>query len=242
MGLIPHPVRGKQKSADICRAFIAGARNEGAGAVFYGIDAHNIGIFHAHRETGAPFYYIDNAYFDATRGRRFRVTKNALQHSGLGSTTGERFAALNLKIAPWKAAGEHIVICPQSNAFMRDVIGYSGDWLSETIGELLKITTRALRVREWTRDKTSASRSLPQDLLGAWCLVTHSSASAITALLSGVPVVCEAGAARSMSIQLKEIEEPVVPPDRDRFFGVLADNEFTLSEMESGYAWRMIER
>jgi hypothetical protein len=240
MGLVAYPVRGKQKSVDICNAFIAGARDARDGAVFYGVNASNVSVLQSRQKSGAPFYYIDNAYFDATRGRRFRVTKNAIQHSGLGESTGERFAALNLSIAPWHATGEHIVVCPQSSPFMHDVIGYSGDWLSQTIAKLLKVTTRSLRVREWNRDKIAAARSLPEDLLNAWCLVTHSSAAAVTALLHGVPVVSEAGAAACMSIQIKEIEEPVVPPDRERFFGVLADNEFTLTEMESGYAWRMI--
>jgi hypothetical protein len=76
-------------------------------------------------------------------------------------------------------------------------------------------------------------------------VVTWSSASAITALLEGVPAISESGAANAITGDLtaENVANPRRPSIEDRaaFAGVLADNEFTLDEYRDGTAWRWLE-
>ena len=71
--------------------------------MFYGIDTANEQVWRDAKASGQDWYYADNAFFDATRGTYFRVGKNRLQHSGNGTSTGERFHRLKLQVMPWRA-------------------------------------------------------------------------------------------------------------------------------------------
>lgn len=258
--VIAYPVANKQKSIDICRAFVAGcggvvvrnaARLEGdAPAFFYGVDASNVHLWEQVRREGRDFYYCDNSYFDATRQTYFRVTKNRVQHSGEGSSTGARFAALNIPIELTRhEPNGHIVFCPQSDWFMRTIVDYGpepGAWLRDARAHFLMAEPkREQRVRHWEPDKAKLARSLPDDLVGAWALVTHSSAAAVTALLSGVPVFCSLQcAAFSLSSFVDENGRAVLAhweeSSRRAWAGVLADNQWTLDEMRSGQCWESV--
>ena len=237
-----YPVLGKQKSVDLCRAFVEGAllHDQSANfAVFYGVDDSNMKEWQWTLAGERDWYYIDNSYFDETRGTHFRITKNAVQHSGVGVSTGDRIPA---KIRPWRKDGNHIVVCPQSDDFMKRIALYNGDWLRDTEMALRKLTVRPLRVRPWDRNKAALSKTLVDDLRGAWALVTYSSAAAITAICEGVPTISKAGAAACMGSDLATIENPKIHNDRQRFLGVLADNQFTIEEMRRGFAWKWLAR
>jgi hypothetical protein len=241
MGLTAHPVAGKQKSADICWAFLDGCPDKRAvGAVFYGVNHTNLDAWRKVQAAGLPFYYIDNSFFDAVRGQQFRIAKNAVQmRVGDQQTDGKRFAALGLVPREWQdvGPGAHWVVCPQSEAFMRDIIGVKHDWLRYyyALG-----TARPLRIRAWDRDKTRASGTLQDDLEGAWGLVTHSSAAAVEALLHGVcPIVSKHSAVHGLAYRAALSAEG---DDRLRAFGVLADNQWTLDEIREGKAWQWLNR
>lgn len=237
-----YPVLGKAKSRDICAAFIEGAPQDAKGSVFYGVDQTNIRHWQRVSRSGEPYWYCDNSFFDKTRGTHFRIGRNCVQHDGQGRSQGERFKALALEIKPWRTEGEHIVICPQSDSFMREVAEYQGDWLSDVVGTIALVSNRSLVVRNWARDKPKLQATLARDLVGAWMLVTYSSAAAIQALLAGIPVSAIGGAARWAGTDPLAIETPFYPEDRERFFGVLADNQFTIDEMRDGTAWNLLNR
>lgn len=233
-----YPVAGKQKSADICAAFIRGAP-QNDGDVFYGVDESNLVAWRA----SVDYWYIDNSFFDSTRGTHYRVTHNDLQPSGVGATDGKRFDALNIEIKPWREAGEHVVICPQSMSYMRMIAGYEGDWLSQIRKELRTATHRELRVRPWNRDKARLASTLHADLRNSWALVTYSSAAAISAVLCGIPVVVTGpNAAKPMGGgRPADIERVGKPEHRRMWASVLADAQFTLEEMRSGLAWETLQ-
>lgn len=249
MALTCYPVAGKKKSFDICLAFaqgaggqIAGLLREGA-AFFYGVDDSNLETWRRVRELGREFFYCDNAYFDGTRQAYFRVTRSALQHSGAGESDGKRLAKLGVTIKPWRAAGEHVLVCPQSHHFMRTVVGVEGDWQAETMAKLATLTDRPVRLRAWSADKGKLAATLEQDLANAHVLVTWSSAAAITAILAGVPaIVLGQSAAQPMAgTSLEQLENPPTPDGREGWAGVLADNQWTLDEMRAGVAWRALQ-
>jgi hypothetical protein len=230
------PVAGKQKSTDICRAFIAGAPESAEGSVFYGVNETNCEAWH---RADGDRWYIDNAYFDTTRQTYFRITKNATQHSGLGKSDGMRFRSLGIPINPWRK-GSHIVVVQQSESFMRHVAKYYSDYVADAIVKLSDLTDRSILVRLWNRNKHQAGESLLDDLRGAHALVTHSSAAAVTALLEGVPVAVDrTSAAYPMAGSIDDIES-LPRLDRENWAGVLADNQWTLDEMRNGTAWLML--
>ncbi len=251
--LTAYPVAGKAKSWEICEAFVRGC----GGAVargctsllpgpsfFYGVDDSNEHLWReARADLGREWFYCDNSYFDSARGTFFRVTKNRLQHPGTGQSTGERFASLGIEVKPWRSGGDHVVVCPQSEHFMHRIAGYQGDWLKDAVWTLKNTTPRAVRVRSWDRDKKRAASTLQADLDGAYALATWSSAAAVTALIEGVPVVVQGKdcAAKAMSGELDRIEALPKPDDRERWAGVLADNQWSLDEFARGDAWKALQ-
>ena len=190
---------------------------------------------------GRDWYYLDNAYFDAARERYFRVTKNGLQHAGEGVSDGARWTALGLRIAPWRAPGRRVVVCPSSPEFMRVVQGWTQDWTAWAVDRLTAMTRRE-RVVRTKRD----ARPLAEDLQDAWAVVAHTSCSALEALLAGVPVFVtgESPARHVGKTELAAIETPTRPMHgaRLKVMQVLADNQWTLEEISRGHAWQVLNR
>lgn len=258
--VVGYATPGKEKSASILEAFCAGADRCGAGgrvvreapprllagaAAFYGVTPATQHLWLQARREQREWYYIDNAYFDKWRQVYFRVTRGALQHHGLGRSDGRRYARLGIQVRSWRApgAGRHVLLCPQSDEFMRTCALRQGDWVSDTIAELKQHTRRELRVRPWNGNKKAWYATLPDDLANCWALVTYSSASAITALLEGIPAFCTALDCISGPVTeraLSSIERPRYPVNRESWARVVADNQWTLDEMRSGLCWKMI--
>ena len=198
MGLIAHPVAGKQKAIDICEAFIAGAPKTATGHVFYGVDQSNADAWHGAKGRGEPWYYIDNAYFDCVRGKQYRVTKNAIQlrRAGEQVSDGKRFAALHQEIKPWSVStnGGSYLLIEQSPGFMR-VVAQDPMWLDRTHHDLERNSRRPTVLRPWSPNKPKVQQTLQEALRGANMLITYSSAAAVMALLEGVPVLVSAASA-----------------------------------------------
>jgi hypothetical protein len=243
MALTACPVVGKRKSAEICAAFIAGAPRKAEGRVFYGITETNREAWVEARRDSAPYFYIDNAYFDKARGSYFRITLGRVQCTGLGLSDCRRFDALGISIQPWRSTRSRIVlICSQSAEFYVNVLdGGGADW-APSVAALLGESGFVPKVRAWDRDKAKLAATLGADLADACALVTWSSAAAITAVLAGVPIVAGESAAAPMAGSLLELIENRLPrrDDRRQWAGVLADNQWTLAEMRDGTAWRML--
>ena len=227
--ILAHPIPGKQKSADICAAFIAGAPASATGHVFYGVNETNLAAYRKAKASGEPVYVIDNSAFDCVRGVQFRVTKNRYHHDGLGKSDGARFSLLGLTPAEPKHRAGVALLVEQSPSFMRCVAG-DAEWLEKYRHGLWGASMRPWVWRGWQRDKKRAMSTLAEDLARARLTVTHSSAAAVESLLAGVPVLVS----------------PLSPcygvtmDDRLRLFGVLADNQFTLTEMKDGTCWKAL--
>lgn len=203
--------------------------------MFYGVRQPWQHLWLQAKAEGRDWLYGDNAYFDCARERYFRITRNAIQHTGDGASDGRRFRELGLMPQVWQRDGTEILICRQSDEFMRVVAGRP-DWFADTYAALRRITDRPVVVRE--KDDT---KPLQAALRRAWAVVTWSSACAIQAVLAGVPVVCDAAcAAAPFGTPLDEIEKPRRLEGRTRWASVLADNQWTLDELRDGTAWRAL--
>ncbi len=191
------------------------------------------------RSEGRDFWYGDHAYFK--RFRFYRITRNALQHSGKGEADASRFARLGITIEPWKT-GRHVLVCPPDRKYARCIGMDEKAWLAGTLATLRRHTDRPIRIRK----REGAERnpvSLADDLKGAHALVTHHSNAAVEALCMGIPIFVTAEcAARGMAeTDLTKIESPRYPDDRLRWASVLAANQWTLPEMRQGRAWRALQ-
>lgn len=230
--LTAHPVRGKAKSERLCAAFVRGAPRHAVGDVFYGVTAGNAAEWHRRR---GDWYYIDNSYFDATRGWRFRVTKNRLQvRASELASDGKRFAEINRPVEDLQInEGGHVLVLEQSDAFLELMDG--AGWLARETQRWLELSV-PVRARSWSRNKAEQLRSLPDDLKGASYVVTHTSAGAVEASLRGIRIcVSDQHALAGMVCSRDRALD-----QRHRFLSVLADHEFTLDELEDGTAWRRL--
>ncbi|MBX3603207.1 MAG: hypothetical protein KF863_21510 [Rubrivivax sp.] len=240
------PVPGKEKSRLLCKAFAAGAPAGARGTVFFGTEGVMDLWQQARRNVASePFFYLDNSYFDRCRGTYFRVTKNALQVDPTGKASdGSRFAKLGINVRPWrKQIGTELLLCPQSDLFMKTVFGRPFDWAADVLQRLdFMGNPHPVRVRPWNRDKPAVAVKLLADLPNIRTLITHSSASAITAMLEGVPAISEAGAAHTLTGPLTHASliDPPRPDGRLEFAQILADHQFTLDEFRDGTAWRRL--
>jgi hypothetical protein len=237
--LTAHPVKGKQKSVDICAAFIASVPADAKGHVFYGVNETNVEAWNAIRAAGEDWYYIDNSYFDATRGVQFRVTKNAVQISppriAESVSDGQRWGKLGVKLQPWRTSGDKILICPQSPNFMKVVVGYKGDYAADMKAFMkTRFPRRDVSIRTWNSDKLALAKGLVAALYDVHLVVTHSSAAAITALIHGVDVHCDLSASASYINHR--------PDKRPHLMQVLADNQWSLDELKQGKAWQWLNR
>lgn len=239
-----YPIPGKDKARILCEAFAGGCGAsiayappsllDGA-AVFYGVRPAVAHLWHQAQSEGRDWYYIDNSYFDCCREKYFRITKNAVQFLSDGETDFSRWNMFHVKPKPMRKDGNHVVVCQQSDEYLKVVAGISFDWLDYVKARI----DRPLRIR-----KKGDKKPLSEDLKNAWCLVTHNSAAAVEAVIHGIPAVVTGLSALKdcASRDLSGIESASLPAEAGiiKRLGILADNQWTLDEIKSGVAWRAL--
>ena len=147
---------------------------------------------------------------------------------------GDRWAALQTEVRPWRQSGSHIVIAASSRTYAR--FHRVESWIADTIDALARVTARQLVIR----DKES-KRPLQADLEGAHCLVSHGSIAAVEAVICGCPVFVHPDSAAALvgRTDLKLIERPAMP-DRTRWLHSLAYCQFNERELVDGTLWRLL--
>lgn len=188
------------------------------------------------REAGRDFYYGDHGYFG--RGLYYRCTRNAMQHIGMGPGDRWRFERFGISVRPWRKAGRHILVCPNSPAYFQ-LHGLSADaWVEDVIKRLAQLTDRPV-VTRWKRDR----RPLELDLVDAWATVVFTSGAGVASILEGVPCIAlgPCAAATMGGDRLEMIENPPRPPGRADWAACLAAHQWTLDEYRDGTAWRALQ-
>ena len=234
---------GHEISNIVCAAFAEGFDGrivppnrllEGPAAM-YGILRGTGEIIHQCQWINRDFYYIDHGYFRRGHYEGFyRITKNALQQHVLGPAPDDRFRSIEENVRPWKRTGKSILVIP-----LTDAVGVfrgvdSAQWENAVVNEISLHTDREIRI------KKKHEGDLKKELEDCWCVVTHSSNTAIVALLQGIPVITLGeSAAAPVSWKFEHIENPWWP-DREPLFHWLAYQQFTLDEMRDGTARRLL--
>jgi len=200
-----------------------------------------------------PFYYMDHAYFGATRnyqpgpnGVLYRVIKSQMQMNFILEPDSEDLKRIKkykpIDRKPYNGVGEHILVCPPTQAVCRLYnIGDEKMWIDSMIVELQKYTDRNIIVR-----KKDEKKSLSQQLENCHAVVSHQSTAAIEAVLNGVPSFCDnVSAAKEVSESIIENIETPYYPDEDlvqQWIDSLLSCQFTMEEIKSGLAKEVVDR
>jgi len=238
----------KKKSLRVMQALADGCNGNGqvryvhqpwvpGPSAFYGVRPPWLHLWNQAKGAAVPVFYLDNAWFDCAREKYFRIGVNNVQSWSRKVSDGTRLARLGVRVQRWTSAGRNVLVCPQTDEFMRTVAGYP-DWLRDAKTQIAQFTNRPIVVRN-----KLTMRPLKQDLRDAWIVVTHSSCAAIEALCAGVPVIVTdpKAAAVIFSTSFHEIEKPRRPEGRLEFMARLADSQFTLEELRNGAVWQMTQ-
>lgn len=148
----------------------------------------------------------------------------------------ERWAALGVDLAPWRASGGHVLVCP-NRAFGTPGRMMPVNWKNEVVGRLQKLTKREIRVRPHPGN-SPPEKPLAADLVNCHAVVIWASSVGVHALLAGVPVIAEAPfwICKSITGTANQIETPPMP-DRLPALRRLAWGQYFIAEIESGIAF-----
>lgn len=227
-------------------------------------------MFHAARAAGLDYYYMDHAYFDPGYGGAgwMRIVKNHHTMNWLGNSDGKRyhkFFSDLCPILPWKnnsERGDRIVVCPPTNA-VSWYAGLNHDWTENVVGQLKSLLPEKDHSRILVRPKPNepmvdsagnllgfkqneSEGSLIEDLDNAQCVVAYNSMVALTATLQGIPVIgTDYSCCKPVAYKLHDLARPSVfdvePINRKNLIYWLADNQWSMEEMQSGFAWKKLQ-
>lgn len=169
---------------------------------------------------------------------------------------------LGISLKPWRASGEHVLICLQRNG------GWSMKglnvltWLDQTILKIRENNKKIpIVVRPHPGDKKiknllkinhknvflSQKKDLKDDLKNAWATVVYNSSPAVASSIEGIPVfVTDPSPETSQSkeianLDLAKINDPDMP-DREKWIQRLSMCHWNFDELADGTAWRFFRR
>lgn len=195
------------------------------------------------------FYAIDTGYFGNGKHKIWhRITKNNFQNLGpIIERPYDRLELVEYNYTPIYA-GAKILICPPSDKVMNMFNQDTADkWVIKTIEEIKKYTDRPIEIRmKPSRTDRISTNTIQQALAdNVHCLVTYNSIAATEALMAGRAAISLGPNAAQMvsETNLSKIENPKVP-NKDEMMAYMAHLsycQFQQSEMENGYAWKILQ-
>jgi hypothetical protein len=161
---------------------------------------------------------------------------------------------LGLQLQPWRAQGDHVLVCLQRDGGWSMKGTDMTAWTVNTVRRLRELTSRPIVIRAHPKHRVDLSvlsgltgvrqslhgTALVQDLRDAWAAVFYNSSASVAAVLAGVPVFAtdDDCVARSMSNpDLAQIENPCMPA-REQWLYDLSAAHWTDAESRSGTIYR----
>ena len=234
---------------------------------FWGLGSKNIPEIREVMEKGEEWWYIDVGYFTEQITRYpepkihdlnktfFRIVKGGI-HTIRGKVPADNLRltqlehlGIDVEHKGWKTGEcEHILLCPSSPTVTHHINNMSVEqWVEEVTKEIRKYTDRPIKFRNKPRPNNEFwNTDIKDDLKEAHCLVTNMSLSAIDAVMNMTPaIVHQRNCASFVCTQdISKIEKPM-KPGRKTMHGwikMLAENQFTIPEIESGIAYETLQR
>ena len=228
-------------------------------------------MFRAAMSAGIDYYYMDHAYYNpGYKGPGWmRIVKNSHTMNRISNSTGERYCSLfqsTNPILPWKtsvaARGDLIIICPPTHA-VSWYAGIGNDWTERTIAQIKSILPTKEHNRIVVRPKpnepivnssgeliemkqNTSTTDINNDLANAQCVIAYNSMVALSATLRGIPVIgSDYSCCKPISFKIEDLATPhvfdVEPADRVKLIHWLADNQWNITEIQNGTAWRNLQ-
>jgi hypothetical protein len=161
---------------------------------------------------------------------------------------------LGLQLQPWRAQGDHVLVCLQRDGGWSMKGTDMTAWTVNTVRRLRELTSRPIVIRAHPKhridlsvlsDLTGVRQSLhgtdlTQDLAGAWAAVFYNSSASVAAVLAGIPVFAtddDCVAWRMANPDLAQIENPCMPA-REQWLYDLSAAHWTDAESRSGAIYR----
>ena len=207
------------------------------------------------------FYYIDTGYFGnfpspANPGGKkifHRVVKNENQHSTIKDVPDDRWKKIQeqdpkLKWQGWKNYDKKILlVMPNPKACKYYNHNYD-TWVDNTKKQISEIIDLPIEVRiKGSRTYRNREYSIYDAFdSGVYATVAFNSIAAVESVLYGIPAFVSVPCAASpiSSMNLKNLNNPFKPDLEtiNKQAANLAYGQFTLDEITSGTAWKMINR
>ena len=197
------------------------------------------------------FYYFDHAYMFGNKhspskifGEKiYRLTKNYFHVRDIKKLKADDYKRIQkyreyVKVKPWKYDGDYILYIPPSE-HVKKYYWFNHHWEEQTLKTIKKHTRKPIKIR--TKEDTTP---LEKDLENAYCTVSYQSTVVIKSIMSGVPSFCD-NSSMGLPVSLTDmtqIKDPLYTPERDYWIDTLLANQFTMSEIEDGTAWKYLSR
>lgn len=190
---------------------------------------------------GGKVLVAENGYIgrDGSGMQLYALARGGHNGSGTWPEGGpERWTALGVPVAPWRARGAHILLCP-NRTFGMPGLAMPAEWLGEVRRKLQKMTKREVRYRP--HPMNHAPKPLDPDLSNCHVVIIWASSIGVHALVAGVPVIAASPywICKAASGRLEDIENPPIP-DRLPVLERLAHAQWTLAEIASGEPFRRL--
>lgn len=213
------------------------------------------------KNANRTFYYIDTGYFGNfpsdlnPSGKKIwhRVVKNDLQNNTIREFPKDRWTYMSkrdkrLQWTGWKTKGHKILLVVPNN---KSCVFYDNEvemWKNQTLETLKKYTDMPIEIRD------KGSRSYRNTIYsiydafdsGVFATVTFNSIAAMESIAYGIPAFVSVPCAASplASTDLTKIMTPHYPDEeliKKQCYN-LAYSQFTLEELQNGFAYRMVNR
>ena len=235
---------------------------------FWGLAGKNVPEIQKCVDENKTWFYVDVGYFTEQITRYpepkihdydktyFRIVSEGLHttggntHGGIPDTRTSELESkgIDIHFKGWDTGEtKHILVCPSSQMVTHTINGMNQDeWIRQTIEDIRTRTNREIKVRNKPRPNNEWwGTDIKDSLVGCHCLVTNMSLSAIDAVLNKTPVICDVrNVCYPISKKLENIENPECPSRKDfaYWLKIVAENQFTIPEIESGKAFEIMRK
>lgn len=205
------------------------------------------------------FYFVETGYLgnypsaNNRTGRKIyhRIVHNDMQHSKIWDVPADRLEALwrfvpYLRYRGWRKPGRNILLVLNTEKPFRFYGEDRQTWIDTTIDTIKSYTDRPIIVRNKAgrqeRTNDTIYDAFDQDIHAVVC---YNSIAAVEAVAAGIPAFALAptAAAPVASNDLSQIETPY-RPDPEKVMAWLcsiAYGQFSLDEIITGRAWRLVQ-
>lgn len=213
-------------------------------AILYGILRGCDDVMHYNFKRGIDYLHLDHGYIGRSRQHCFdgyyRVSLNNTQADYKDiDLPSDRAKKLNVSLKDWKDNKDgFILIVPHTEAMQRFYGVDIKKWIDTTIKKIGDLPYK-IRFKEDVIP-------LKEDLNSAKCVITFNSNTALDATLEGIPAIATSqhSIIRDWNkLNMSDVYDcynKSISLDRNKLLNFISYHQFTLKEMETGYAKNVI--